>query len=416
LVADVALALLFPLELPVMWNLSRWLTGDPLDEAEFERQRSDLLGTMPVPTLWLLGKTGSGKSSIVQALTGSSAAVVGPGFRPETRATRVFDFPEAETPLLRFLDTRGLGEAGYDATADVAELSTRSSLVIVTVRLTDQALEPVLAPLRALRRKHPALPVLLAITCLHDAYPGQPHPQPDPFAGCGGGLSASSPWPPGLSSELVRCLEAQRQRFAGLYDQVVPLDFTPQEHGYHPPLWGLDRLRTALLELLPPALRVALRGIDEVQSALQSLYDRQALALTLGASRLAAAAAAVPVPWVDIPFVLALQARLVQRLARLYQQPVDRTLWTQLGTAVGGRLALRMLVREALKIVPWVGSAANAAAAGGSVYATGRALAWYFQQRRLGHLPTAEELRGRYQSQLQRGAELWMPERGSTAE
>jgi uncharacterized protein (DUF697 family) len=197
---------------------------------------------------------------------------------------------------------------------------------------------------------------------------------------------------------------------------VVPLDFTPEEHGYYPPLWGLERLRTALLELLPPALRVALRGIDEVQSALQSLYDRQALALTLGASRLAAAAAAVPVPWVDIPFVLALQARLVQRLARLYQQPVDRTLWTQLGTAVGGRLALRMLVREALKIVPWVGSAANAAAAGGSVYATGRALAWYFQQRRLGHLPTAEELRGRYQSQLQRGAELWMPERGSTAE
>jgi uncharacterized protein (DUF697 family) len=194
-----------------------------------------------------------------------------------------------------------------------------------------------------------------------------------------------------------------------LYDRLVPLDFTPEDYGYDPALWGLERLQATLLDLLPPALRVALRGMTEVHAALQSLYDRQALALTLGASRQAAAAAAVPVPWVDIPFVLALQTRLVQRLARLYQQPVDRALWAQLGTAVGGRVALRMLVREALKIIP-------AAAAGGSVYATGRALAWYFQQRRLGHLPTAEELRGRYQSQLQRGAELWMPDRGSPAE
>jgi uncharacterized protein (DUF697 family) len=371
---------------------------------------------MPVPTLWLLGKTGSGKSSIVQALTGSPEAVVGPGFRPETRSTRVFDFPEPETPLLRFLDTRGLGEVGYDATADLAELSARASLVMVTVRLTDQAVEPLLTPLREIRRTHPELPVLLAITCLHDATPGQPHPQPDPFAGVPAGLTAQSAWPGGLPAEMTRCLEAQRQRFAGLYDRLVPLDFTPEEYGYDPALWGLERLQATLLELLPPALRVALRGMTEVHAALQSLYDRQALALTLGASRQAAAAAAVPVPWVDIPFVLALQARLVQRLAGLYQQPVDRALWAQLGTAVGGRVALRMLVREALKIIPWVGSAANAAAAGGSVYATGRALAWYFQQRRLGHLPTADELRTRYQSQLQRGAELWMPDRGSSAE
>ncbi|MFN8854388.1 MAG: GTPase family protein [Planctomycetaceae bacterium] len=396
-----------------MASLNQWLFGATLDDAEFERQRAQLLGTTPIPTLWLLGKTGSGKSSIVQALTGSPEAVVGPGFRPETRSTRVFDFPDRETPLLRFLDTRGLGEAGYDASTDLADLASRANLVIVTVRATDQALEPVVGPLRSIRRSQPQLPVLLAVTCLHDCYPGQQHPQPDPFGSAAGssGPAGGPAWPAGLPADLERCLSAQQQRFAGLYDRLVPLDFTPEDHGYQPALWGLDRLRQGLLELLPPAYRAALAGMTEVSGALANLYEGQALALTLGASRLAAAAAAIPVPWVDIPFVMALQARLVQQLARLYQQPIDQALWTQLGAALGGRLAVRTMLREFLKFIPWVGSAAHAAAAGGAVYATGITLSWYFQRRRQGHLPDAQELRTRYQAQLQRGAQLWTSER-----
>jgi uncharacterized protein (DUF697 family)/predicted GTPase len=396
-----------------MASLNQWLFGATLDDAEFERQRSALLGTTPIPILWLLGKTGSGKSSIVQALTGSPEAVVGPGFRPETQATHVFDFPDSETPLLRFLDTRGLGEAGYDATTDLADLAARANLVIVTVRATDQALEEVVAPLRTIRQAKPQLPVLLAVTSLHDCYPGQQHPQPDPWAHWAAPADepGEADFPAGLPKTLERCLRAQQQRFAGLYDRLVPLDFTPVDHGFQPPLWGFDRLRQGLLELLPPAYRAALAGMTEVSGALAGLYEQQALAMTLAASRWAAAAAAIPVPWVDIPFVMALQARLVRQLARLYQQPVDQTLWTQLGAALGGRLAVRTMLREFLKLIPWVGSAANAAAAGAAVYATGITLSWYFQQRRQGHLPNTQELRTRYQAQVEQGTRLWTSER-----
>ena len=71
------------------------------------------------PVVWLLGKVQSGKTSIIRTLTQTSTAEIGSGFAPCTRTSRVFDFP-AEAPIIRFLDTRGLGEVAYDPAEDIA--------------------------------------------------------------------------------------------------------------------------------------------------------------------------------------------------------------------------------------------------------------------------------------------------------
>ena len=101
-----------------MWNPLTLFYQNRASRNEFLRRRSELLAHAPIPCLWLLGKTGSGKTSIVRFLTGAPDAVIGKGFRPETRYSRLFSFPDEEVPIVRFLDTRGLGEAGYDAAAD----------------------------------------------------------------------------------------------------------------------------------------------------------------------------------------------------------------------------------------------------------------------------------------------------------
>ncbi len=67
------------------------------------------LQTAPAPVLWLLGKTGAGKTSVIRALTGEG--VLGSGWAPGTNAAALFDFP-AMGAAVRFLDTRGFGEAG----------------------------------------------------------------------------------------------------------------------------------------------------------------------------------------------------------------------------------------------------------------------------------------------------------------
>jgi hypothetical protein len=79
------------------------------------------------PVIWLLGKTGAGKTAIVAALTGDTRAEVGLGFEPCTRSAAFYDVPP-EAPLLRFLDTRGLGEAGYDPASDISWCEEQSHL------------------------------------------------------------------------------------------------------------------------------------------------------------------------------------------------------------------------------------------------------------------------------------------------
>ena len=103
------------------------------------------------PVVWLIGKVQSGKSSIVRALTGATAAEVGSGFKACTKTARIFDFP-AEAPVIRFLDTRGLGEAGYDAAADIAVAEGQAHLLLVVMRATDPAQDAIVEVVRQARR------------------------------------------------------------------------------------------------------------------------------------------------------------------------------------------------------------------------------------------------------------------------
>src|SRR5919198_3761277 len=103
------------------------------------------------PVFWLLGKTQSGKTSVIKYLTGADQAEIGRGFRPCTRLSREYQFPTAEAPLITFLDTRGLDEPGYDPAEDLAALDPLAHVVVVTAKATDFAQGNVRAALEPIR-------------------------------------------------------------------------------------------------------------------------------------------------------------------------------------------------------------------------------------------------------------------------
>ncbi len=388
-------------------RLRSLLRREPPSGEEFERRKRELLRKAPVPTLWLFGKTGSGKTSIVRCLTGADDAEIGNGYRPETRFSREYDFPARDSPVLKFVDTRGLGEAQYDPAEDIAKFSKAAHLVVVVARAMDHALAEVVEPLRTIRCDRTDRPVLLALTCLHEAYPGVQHPVPDPYA--------ADPVPQGIPDELRRSIQRQRERFDGLVDEVVPIDLTRPEDGFDETEFGAARLTDAIVRLLPAAYRQAFSGFEDARKTIRSLNERRAMPDIYGHSVLAATAAAFPIPWIDMPAVLAIQGNLVRRLAALYGQDMSSRLVADFLGAAGGRMAVRLLIREPLKAIPILGSAANAALAFAYTFGLGRACCWYFGELRKGNSPSKKDVESVWSDSIDIARRLWSG-RGADAE
>jgi uncharacterized protein (DUF697 family) len=356
---------------------------------------------MPVPVFWLLGKTQSGKSSIIQALTGSSRAEIGQGFRPCTRQSVVFDFPDQETAFVRFLDTRGLGEAGYDPTEDMAWCQSQAHLLMVVIKAMDHELDGVVSATRAIRLIHPEWPLLVIQTCLHEGYPNKAteHVQPYPIVGD----QFASQFPP----DLARSISVQRQHFKGLNAQFVAVDLTQTEDGYQPVDYGLDALWSAIEAVLPAGLRQMLLQNQEHTDQLNDVYTQHAYPHVVSYAISCGLLAMTPVPTASIQMVIAAQAKLFHSIASIYGLPLNRRSVYEVVSAVGiGGLGFGVGVRELAKIVPGWGSLIAGLSTAAITYALGMTLCYYYAQTRQGHAFTAKMLKAVYDEQLRRGRDL----------
>jgi uncharacterized protein (DUF697 family) len=269
----------------------------------------------------------------------------------------------------------------------------------------DHAQETVLGPLRTIRKAQ-AQPVVLVLTCLHEAYPQQQHPLPYPFE-----KDAPLATSPALPEDLLRSMAEQRRRFEGLVDHCVAVDLTPRVEGFTDPDYGGPHLRQVLADLLPTAYRQTLLNLAEAQHDLQDLAAHQALPHILAYSSLAATAGALPVPLVDLLLLSTIQSRMVYDLARVYGQPMTRQRFAEIASTLGVGMLLRQGAREMIKLIPFlgpvVGSVAGGAMAGAATFALGKAFCYYYQAVHQGHVPQAHDLRRYYREQLALAQQAW---------
>ena len=350
------------------------------------------------PVVWLVGKVQSGKTSIIRTLTQATDAEIGTGFRPCTRTARVFDFP-GEAPIIRFLDTRGLGEAGYDPAADIAFCEGRAHLIVAVVKALDSEQQAVIDVLRQARRRHPDWPVVVAQTSLHEAYgKGAGHALPYPFA--------PALHNPAIPDQLIQALAHQRALFNPLPGKgelaFVPIDFTQPGDGYDPADYGREALVNALIAAAPSAVALAL---SELPGTNVSTDLRRTDAHILGFAVAAGASDAVPVAgMVAVPMV---QAAMLRQLAKLHGVTWDRRAYSEflgaLGTGVLVQTASRFGIRQLVKLVPGygqtIGAAAAAAASFATTYAIGKAADHFLARRQRGI--RAEEVATVYRQALQ---------------
>lgn len=349
---------------------------------------------LPDPVFWLLGKSQSGKTSVIRALTGSSLAEIGDGFRPCTRTAQLYPFPSEEDHFLHFLDTRGLGEVDYDPTEDLQVLENQAHCLIVVIKAMDHAQQSVLTALERITAAHPDWPLIVAQTCLHEGYPASQrrHVEPYPYD--------QTPLPPPVPDDLARSLLGQRQWFINYNARFVAVDFTLPEDGYQSENHGLDALWSAVEEALPLGLQAMMR---ERGKSTRDAYFRAAHPHVLSHAAAAGAAAGLPLPMVDVPLLVAIQAKMFYSIASIYGQKVSRQQMAEILGTLGIGFATKMGGRELLKLVPGFGSAMAAAFASAATYALGCTLCSYFNHARQGAVPDAATLGKLYEEEYEEG-------------
>lgn len=375
-----------------------------VDDASLGAALREARARHPLPVVWLIGKTQSGKTSIIRALTGSGLAEIGNGFQPCTATTRLYDFP-TDAPLVRFLDTRGLGEVAYDPSADIHYCESQAHLLLAVMKATDISQDDVLEVLRQVRGRHPEWPLVIAQTGLHDAYPQDgEHPLPYPFE--------DDDWAETVPVDLARALRAQRDRLGALPGEIpvrwVPIDLTLPEDGFEPSDYGLDALWQAIDGVSSLRLQALLRSDAGVRDA----YARSAHPHIVGYAIAAAGVGAIPLA--DLVGVPAIQAKMLQSLAALYGQDWDRRAILEflglLGTGIGVAYAARSAGRAVVKLIPVWGQTAGAiwgaTASGATTYALGKAAGFHFNRRRRGLPADAEGVRRTFVEGFDNGAAL----------
>jgi uncharacterized protein (DUF697 family) len=322
-----------------------------------------------LPTLWLLGKTGAGKSSLIRALTGLDRIEVGSGFRPCTLTSAQYRFP-VDAPLLAFMDTRGLAEADYDAREDIANCEAASHALIVVMKAEDPEQSQVLRALKQIRRSGGIKDLLLVHTGIEQLR--------DP-------------------AERARCIAHNQQQVQALWGELdsVAVDFVGSD--------GQPVGLAALTEKLGERLPIIAELFDDRGHA--SVEEQNFQRLKREIMWYAGAAGATDaVPALGLVSVPALQVKMLHSLANRYGLVWSRRLLAEFGTALGAGFGLqyasRLGLRQLVKLIPvygqTLGGATAAVASYGYTYALGRAACLYFYRTQRGEPVSTEALKAQF--------------------
>ena len=360
------------------------------DELKKAWQQRDL----QLPVIWMLGKTGAGKSSIVQQLTGQSRAAIGNGFMPCTRSSSYFDYPP-EHPILRFLDTRGLGDVDYDVDADLEELGDSSHALLVVCRIRDAEQSAVLGALKKIRKsaRHFHESAIIAVHTGADELEGE--------------------------HDRHRAVMAQQDALEAVWGKPVDhceTGFALLSDGSLNDL-GAERLRD-LIGKKVPELSLWLQKKAH-RDAEQDNFEKLKTEVLWYAGT-AAASDAVPV--VGLVTVPAIQGKMLHSLSRKYGIRWSPRNFSEFSAALGTSFAFRygtsLAARQLAKLVPGFGQLAGSAFAVSvsyaSTYALGRAACSYLYHKKTATTIDDRSLRAVYQDAMEQGRQASKNGTGAT--
>lgn len=302
----------------------------------YREEYSQALTALGRFNLAIFGKTGTGKSTLVNAIFGEDVAATGTG-RPVTTGLDYYVHPNG---VLGVYDSRGFetGEAGDRILAALSDLveGTRQAAALeqihaawYTVRWSDRRFEDHQAAF--VRRLHDlGLPVIFVLTQVPRNAQGEIHAEAIEFAQYIAGLGL-----PLAAGGRVYLTNAKPDPFLGTV------------------VFGLQELLDATFETIPEAATAALSAAQQLDWG----RKRQAAKKIIAASAASAmATGATPIPFSDAAILVPLQIGMIAKLTAAYgsrmQSAQLASLVGSLMMASGATTAGRWMVSSLLRVVP----------------------------------------------------------------
>lgn len=337
------------------------------------------------PRLALMGRRGSGKSSLVNAIVGRYVAKVG-DVRPET-GTCVWYQAENDRGALDILDTRGLGEAfrpessSYATPQEEIMAALRQScpdaiLVLCKAKEVGGRLDEDLCEVQELRTQIQKLhgylaPLIGVVTQVDELAPAGDRTPPFQTEAKAENIRTAT----ALLQEKLQALAPGTEVIA--VSAAIDWSEDAQQIEYDG-RWQIDVLLNHLAEKLPDPAQVGLAQVSQ----LKTLQKRMARRVITVATAAAGGVGATPIPVADLPFITGIQVVMITCIGIIAGRRLDRKAVAEFiaacGVPLGAGLALREAVRALAKLIPVAGDAVAGAVAASGTYALGMAAMAYF--------------------------------------
>ena len=285
--------------------------------------------------LAIFGKTGVGKSTLVNAIFGSETAATGIG-EPVTRSEHLYLH---QSGTLGVLDTRGV-EVGRDNAALIGELrdylhgmrrkplAEQIHVAWYCVRAGDRRFEPTEAEfVRALHEL--GLPVIMVLTQVPRAG-ARVHPDAEALAASIAALDLP------IHDGLIH------------YTMAMADDFTGQS------AYGLQELLDATFRGAPSGVAHAITAAQRIDFVRKRERAEVAIKAATGA---ATTAGASPIPFSDAAILVPIQLAMMASIAVTYGIPIERSTAASIAATAAATTAGRSLVGNLIKFVPGAGTA-----------------------------------------------------------
>lgn len=323
----------------------------------------------------VIGNSGVGKSTLINAVLGTDAAETGGGTGGTTKELKVYE--NDELPF-RLIDTIGFEPSFFKErsavnavkkwsreSAKAGKTDTQINLIWFCVEGTSGKLFPKAIQTLCNATSHwPSVPVIVVITKSYSV--------PDREQ----------------NIQLVYNAFARQKKFAKNLKNVIPVvaqTFVLNDSAYAPPE-GIGELIEASNVLLPEGIQAAQKDV-----AAYILNTKRALAqgLIVAATSAAVVVGAVPIPYPDAFFLCAIETAEVNGLSKVYGIPKNEDSKRFFNTIVeiGTVSLVAKAALNAVKAIPGLNLAAaavNAIVAGCIVAALGEGSVYAFEQIYLG--------------------------------